>query len=866
MERIIKKIGLIIIGLIAAVCFFITGCSEALIDSIQDDVENPGNQSEINIKQDTENIPSGGDYPFGNIVVDSPAEKTFNIENQGQANLELTATPPVAIINQQGTAFSISLQPESSVNPNKDVSFKILFDPQSTGLKEAVITIPNNDSDENPYIINLTGLGIQPGDIAIPNGGEAYKPGDTCSITWGVFDCGNVKIELYKNGIFDSTIIASTPDDGSFDWTISGGQAEGADYKVKITAVDVEDLFDESNANFSIGTITVTTPNGGQVFNQGENYDITWTSVIGGIVNIELYKGGSFYSTVASSTLNNGGPFSWPIPSVEGNDFKIRISSTANTSIYDESDAVFVIGTITVDSPNGGEALKPGNNHDITWTSVIGGNVKIELYKGGSFHTEIISSTANNGGPYSWTVPSENSSDFKMRITSTVNTGINDMSNANFGIGTITIDSPDGAEIYEAGTQCSISWTSLVGGNVKIELYKGGSFHSEIASSTLNDGSYAWDIPSDSNTIAGNNFKIKITSTGGSAVTDESNSNFIIRLLLDLGYASTGNGYDISMALDDNDNKPIVAYTDPGNGNKVHVLKWSSGTTWTDLGYPSSGSGYFSSLIYHYWDWILVVFQDYADTDHRAHVMKWVSGTTWESRGFGSLGEAYDISIAQTGDARFVVSSQEYDDANRRAHVMKWSVGTTWSDLGYPSTGRAEHTIIGASSNWYSVLFHDYTVSTRLHVKRWNGSDWTDLGYPGTGSSWYYDMVGHSDGYPIVVFSDGDNGNKAHVKKWNGSSWVDYGYASPGDAYNNISMAIGSDNKPVVLFTDKTNGNKAHIMKWVSGTTWQDWGFVSSGWTNYNGIEIDTSDNFPVIVYQDQANGNKVHILKRYYY
>ena len=45
------------------------------------------------------------------------------------------------------------------------------------------------------------------------------------------------------------------------------------------------------------------------------------------------------------------------------------------------------------------------------------------------------------------------------------------------------------------------------------------------------------------------------------------------------------------LALDPSDNKPIVAFKDMSaiGGGRPHVLKWSSGTTWTDCGDVTSG-------------------------------------------------------------------------------------------------------------------------------------------------------------------------------------------------------------------------------------------------------------------------------------
>jgi 5-hydroxyisourate hydrolase-like protein (transthyretin family) len=189
--------------------------------------------------------------------------------------------------------------------------------------------------------------------------------------------------------------------------------------------------------------------------------------------------------------------------------------------------------TLTVTTPNGGQKWIRGTTHTITWSSTgsPGANVKIELLKGGVVNRVITSSTANDGS-YSWTISSTQTlgTDYKIRITSTSNTAITDSSNSNFAVvaGTLTVTTPNGGNSWKRGTVHTITWTKSgsPGSYVKIELLKGGVVSRVITSSTLNDGSYSWTISSTQTT--GTDYKIRITSTTYSSITDSSNSNFAI--------------------------------------------------------------------------------------------------------------------------------------------------------------------------------------------------------------------------------------------------------------------------------------------------------------------------------------------------
>ncbi len=92
-------------------------------------------------------------------------------------------------------------------------------------------------------------------------------------------------------------------------------------------------------------TITVTSPNGSENWELESTQDITWSSrVVSGDVKIELYQNGSAYQIIESST-DNDGSYSWTIPETydEGTDYKVRISSVSDATVYDESDGIFAL-------------------------------------------------------------------------------------------------------------------------------------------------------------------------------------------------------------------------------------------------------------------------------------------------------------------------------------------------------------------------------------------------------------------------------------------------------------------------------------------------------------------------------------------
>jgi hypothetical protein len=189
--------------------------------------------------------------------------------------------------------------------------------------------------------------------VTSPNGGEVWMPGTTHTITWkpGSNTGYPVSIKLLKAGVVVGTMTSSTPNDGSFSWTISSSRAPGTDYRVLIHFTGYS-IGDTSDGYFTIGsggggggTITVTSPNGGESWAHGTTHLVTWTwtGSPGANVKIELLKAGASVGTAVASTPNDGS-FSWTISSTRpaGTDYKIRVSSTT-TSATDTSNNNFNI-------------------------------------------------------------------------------------------------------------------------------------------------------------------------------------------------------------------------------------------------------------------------------------------------------------------------------------------------------------------------------------------------------------------------------------------------------------------------------------------------------------------------------------------
>lgn len=92
--------------------------------------------------------------------------------------------------------------------------------------------------------------------ITYPNGGEYWAPGSTNTIRWisnSITPVTNIMIHLLRGTTSVTTITESTlAENGEYIWTVPDNQPIAANYKIRIINIDNSQVFDYSNANFSI--------------------------------------------------------------------------------------------------------------------------------------------------------------------------------------------------------------------------------------------------------------------------------------------------------------------------------------------------------------------------------------------------------------------------------------------------------------------------------------------------------------------------------------------------------------------------------------------------------------------------------------
>ena len=156
----------------------------------------PPQSPEIAVSLAGVDLPMGGTVDFGRTSLTVPVKKEITIANTGNAVLNVRSailpagrTPvPVNAAGADNGVVNVALpfrftgEPVAKVEPGARRTLSVIFQPRSNGSFEAMLMMSNNDRDENPYKLKLTGQGgtdsaalpdiaLSLGDAPLPQGG-----------------------------------------------------------------------------------------------------------------------------------------------------------------------------------------------------------------------------------------------------------------------------------------------------------------------------------------------------------------------------------------------------------------------------------------------------------------------------------------------------------------------------------------------------------------------------------------------------------------------------------------------------------------------------------------------------------------------
>jgi len=295
--------------------------------------------------------------------------------------------------------------------------------------------------------------------VVSPNGGELWAGGSNQTIKWWVVGSGftRYRLLLSRNGgsTYSDTIahnVAST--ETTYNWLVPTLNLNTCRIMVQILNAGGSVINqDASDGNFTIQTtVTLVSPNGGEVWEGGSNQIIKWRTIGSGFAQYRLlfsWFGILYNDTIAHNVAPSETTYNWTIPMIPlwSCRVMVQILDTGDNIIsQDESDGQFTIQMLRLISPNGGEIWYGGSNKTIRWrtdnASGLNQRLLLSTNGGATYPDTIAYNIAPYETTYNWSVPLINSTTCQVMVQEFAGSFVvfQDASDGNFTVTTTGIE------------------------------------------------------------------------------------------------------------------------------------------------------------------------------------------------------------------------------------------------------------------------------------------------------------------------------------------------------------------------------------------------------------------------------------------
>ncbi len=394
-----------------------------------------------------------------------------------------------------------------------------------------VSTLNSNVFDLSDYVFSISNNTPVSIVLTSPTSSK-LRVGNSYPINWLATGINDVRLEYSINGGIDwSNIVQSIPaNTGSYVWTVPDTPAIVC--YIRCSDATNNSMYDINETPFTISTLNLFSPNGGELMQAGKPFSITWNSDYIATIKLEYSdNNGANWTPIVPSAPATAGNYCWLVPSsiATGSTYIIRISDVDYPEVNDTSANTFTMTSLVVTYPsNVGEKVQTGRNVNITWEQqFLSGTVKIELtMDGGQSFSTLAAGIDVAQENYTWIVPDTPSTSCRIRITYETATIISDESDGNFVISSLTLTSPNGSEIWGAGSTHTVTWSSINVSDLRLEYSdnNGASWNQITNSTSASSGSYNWTLPIVNSTQC----ILRLTDVNSDAVYDISDGIFSI--------------------------------------------------------------------------------------------------------------------------------------------------------------------------------------------------------------------------------------------------------------------------------------------------------------------------------------------------
>ncbi|HEX8332148.1 MAG TPA: T9SS type A sorting domain-containing protein [Segetibacter sp.] len=441
--------------------------------------------------------------------------------------------------------------------------------------------------------------------LSAPNTRVELTPNTVYPIRWTSSSINQVSIKYsIDSGLTWLNISQGVPAALSFfNWSVPN--APSAKCLVKITDTADVAIFDISDTTFAISatTLDLITPAENDIVYRGQVLPVSWSSP--GVTKVNIsYFDGSVWKTIKDGVTASNETVNWTIPANIGDSIKLRITDFDNPFKFDSVSKVFVktspvasvakykggsydghssatnkVAAIRLLKPNGSIQLASALQYTITWVSSSVANVDLAFSADSGYTWQNIVTSYSNSQSYVWNVPGVASSKCLVRIRSSQDSTVSDISDSVFTILPKSINLVINTTAnYYFETAIPLEWTQQ--GIEKVSFsYKTistGSWQKIKDSVNSTSEVYNWIIP----TLATDSLWIKIFDSRDSLIKDEKFFSGVLKRLPAATKRKFNGGRFDGHSYRSNNNK-INIYKPAANEKLVseesYSISWKSG-------------------------------------------------------------------------------------------------------------------------------------------------------------------------------------------------------------------------------------------------------------------------------------------------
>jgi hypothetical protein len=189
-------------------------------------------------------------------------------------------------------------------------------------------------------------------ELTSPVGDEVWLRGLDYFVEWDDNLGEDVVLELFYQDEKLATI-DTVESSNAYYWEIPYDLDSACSYYIRISSVDDPAIHDISAITFSLNDsscsneevpdVQVMSPNGGEVFQKGNEVLVTWENNTGEMLTVDLYKAGILQETLFTGADGNSVNWTIPYDASTGSDFRIVLTGEGSLQLTDASNSDFAI-------------------------------------------------------------------------------------------------------------------------------------------------------------------------------------------------------------------------------------------------------------------------------------------------------------------------------------------------------------------------------------------------------------------------------------------------------------------------------------------------------------------------------------------